>query len=107
MARKPEGILERPATSATPAPEKKAKGPATSGVLKAVTVVKTSWLLAEAYEIEVLICDGQAVIVGTKCLSRAPDTYASAIGVAAAQLWKYVRELTIDGWREVAGASRK
>jgi hypothetical protein len=47
------------------------------------TVAKDSHLLYSAYQIDVV--DG--VVVEVKCLSRAPDLLASAVGYAQSELW--------------------
>lgn len=47
------------------------------------TVAKDSHLLYSAFQIDVI--DG--VVVEVKCLSRAPDLLASAVGYAQSELW--------------------
>lgn len=61
------------------------------------TVAKDSHLLFSAFQIDVV--DG--VVVEIKCLSRAPDLLASAVGYAQSELWSASRtqktEDLIDG----------
>lgn len=54
---------------------------------KFYTTAKVDHLLYCAYEIEVK--DG--VVVGVKCLSRAPDLAATAIGACTRDLWVNMR----------------
>jgi len=57
---------------------------------KFYTVGKTSHLLYEAFEIEVV--NGQVVAV--KTLSRAPDLAQSAVGYCSREIWVALRQQT-------------
>lgn len=59
---------------------------------KCYLVAKDSHLLYEAYE--VTLVDG--VVTDVKCLSRAPDLAASAVGQASAAIWRALRDTTTE-----------
>ena len=52
------------------------------------TVAKDSHLLYSAFQLDVV--DGVVTVV--KCISRAPDLLASAVGYAQSELWAASRE---------------
>jgi len=56
------------------------------------TCVEVSHLLYVSYEIQV----SKGVVVGVKCLSRAPDQQCTAVGAAASEIWPASREQTME-----------
>lgn len=65
-----------------------AVSPAKGVTAKTYCVVKADHLLYLAYEIELV--DG--VVVSTRCLSRAEDLAASAVGQASSAIWKTISQ---------------
>jgi hypothetical protein len=59
---------------------------------KFFSVVKVSHLLYVAYEIEV----AKGIVVGVRCLSRAPDQQHTAVGAATSEIWPASRDQTIE-----------